>query len=164
MPVTHATMHTPALDGAKPSTTQTVHGASVPEATRNGARSGKAAVGMTRHAAALDDALTMSVLIARVISFITIPPGGNPLMTVSPGVSSFVTIFPGFSSLMPISSSFGSRHMSIVFMMRRFGRMISAAHEFAEAKTGIVRNLSETLTRSESRYDLPEGVTRSPGQ
>jgi hypothetical protein len=40
--------------------------------------------------------------------------------------------------------------MSNVGMLRRFIRSMGAAHDFAQVETGIVRNLSKTLTRSES--------------
>jgi hypothetical protein len=173
MPVTHATMHSSAVDGAE-RVTKTVHRACVPEATGNGARSRKAAVAMSTHAPALDDALTMSALSARMISFITIPLGGNPLMPISPGLSSLMAIFsglsplmpipPGFGSLMAISPSFGPGHMSIMFTMRRFGRMIGAAHQLTELKTGIMRNFSPTFTRFESRYYFSKSVTRGSGQ
>ena len=109
---------------------------------------------MRTHVAALDDALTMSAFSLRAISLITIPPGGNPLMTISPGLSSIMTIPSGVSP----------RNMSIMTTIRGFIGAVNAAYEFAEVKTGIVRNFSPTLSRFESRYDLPIGVTRGSGQ
>jgi len=54
--------------------------------------------------------------------------------------------------------------MSNVGMLRRFIRSMGAAHDFAQLETGIVRNLSKTLTRSEPRRDLPEAVASGFGQ
>ena len=54
--------------------------------------------------------------------------------------------------------------MSTAGMLRHFIRSMGAAHDLAELKTGIVGNLPPTLTRSESRHDLPKAVTSGFGQ
>src|SRR5262245_6521424 len=120
---THA-MRRSAAYRAKPSVAETIHGAHVQSAMRNGARALEAVAAMRNCARAVEAIVAMR----------------NRALTMRNCALGMSNRALGMSVL----------RTGFVRILRCLVRSMGAAHELAHIETSIVGNLSKTLTRSES--------------
>ena len=130
--MTHAMRRSAACRG-KPVAAETIHRAHLPSALRKSARALEAIVAMRNRAGALEAAVAMRNRAPLAMSNCAPLALSNCAVAVSNCALAVSVLRTGF-----------------VRILRCFVRSMGAAHQLAQIETGIVGNLSPTLTRSES--------------
>ena len=154
--MTHAMRRSAARRG-KPATAETIHRAHLPSALRKSARALEAVVATRNCARALEAIVAMRNRVramrncARALGpVVAMRNRALGLTSCARALEPVVAMSNCTLALSNCALAVSVLRMGFVRILRCFVRSMGAAHQFAQIETRIVRNLSPTLTRSES--------------